>query len=243
MPFSGAFCDIPPVVANYTAKGEHGKLGDIDCYFTGKKGSKRGIFVNYDAFRYHPNVFQICDILGSLGFYVLVPDLFRGKPLTVDDLGNPKVMEEFMGNCGSWKVSKAYYIQGIEYLRNSGATSVGILGFCWGGKVALTGLQELDGLVGGAIVHPAMVTSDDFGKVKTPLMAMPFNDKDMEMFKRGFAELKTKPFGTQCRLESFVDVIYGFCGPRGDWTDPTIAKRVNDAIQLLATFFNDIMPN
>ncbi|KAJ2491786.1 hypothetical protein IWW37_001985 [Coemansia sp. RSA 2050] len=233
---------VPPVVANYTAKGEHGKLGDIDCYFTGKKDSKRGIFVNYDAFRYHPNVFQICDILGSLGYCVVVPDLFRGETLTMEDLGNPVAMCKFMQNSGSWNTSKASYVQGLEYLRNSGATSVGVIGFCWGGKIALTSLQELGGIVGGAIVHPAMVTSDDFGKINAPLLALPYNDEDLEMFKTGYAELRTKPFGAKCRLESFVDVVYGFCGPRGDWSDPAIAKRVNDAIQLIATFFMTSCP-
>ncbi|KAJ2025636.1 hypothetical protein GGI06_000504 [Coemansia sp. S85] len=243
MSSSGSSSKLPPVVANYTAKGERGKLGDIDCYFTGKKGSKRGIFVNYDAFRYHPNVFQICDILGSLGHYVVAPDLFRGEPLTMEDLGSPVAMGKFTQNSGSWNTSKPNYVQGIEYLRNSGVTSVGVIGFCWGGKVALTSLQELDGIVGGAIIHPARVTSDDFAKINVPLLALPYNDVDLEMFKKGHEELGTRPFGAKCRLESFVDVVYGFCGPRGDWSDPAIAKRVNDAIQLVAAFFDDLMPN
>ncbi|KAJ2141874.1 hypothetical protein IW136_002128 [Coemansia sp. RSA 678] len=30
----------------------------------------------------HANVIQLCDILGEMGFYVVLPDLINGKPLT-----------------------------------------------------------------------------------------------------------------------------------------------------------------
>ncbi|KAJ2821622.1 hypothetical protein FBU31_004843 [Coemansia sp. 'formosensis'] len=243
MSFPSACCNTPPVAANYTTKGEYGKLGDLDCYFAGKKGSKRGLFVNYDIFGFHPNVLQLCDILGSLGFYVVLPDLLRGKPLTMAALGKPEVLADFMKHAGSWESNNAAYVQGQEYLRNSGATSVGIIGFCWGGRHVVTALEKLDGYVGGAIVHPAMVTSGDFAKVKAPLMALPSKDEDMAMYKNGFEELKAKPFGAQCRLESFEDMTHGFCGARGDWADPVVAKRANDAIQFLVTYFNDLMPN
>ncbi|KAJ2747471.1 hypothetical protein GGI20_000460 [Coemansia sp. BCRC 34301] len=242
MSFPSACCNTPPVVANYTTKGEYGKLGDFDCYFAGSKGSKRGIFVNYDVFGFHPNVLQLCDILGGLGFYVVLPDLLHGMPLTMADLGKPEVLRNFMHTAGSWGTNKQAYIQGIEHLHGSGATSVGLVGFCWGGKMVVTALEDLDGFVGGAIVHPAMVVSDDFAKVKAPLMALPSKDEDMGLYKSGFAGLKAdKPFGAQCRLESFEDMTHGFCGARGDWADPAIAKRANDVIQLLVTFFNDIM--
>ncbi|KAJ2564946.1 hypothetical protein GGH95_004521 [Coemansia sp. RSA 1836] len=243
MSFPSACCNTPPVVANYTTKGEYGKLGDLDCYFAGNKGSKRGIFVNYDVFGFHPNVLQLCDILGGLGFYVVLPDLLRGSPLKLADLGNPELLGNFMRTAGSWETNKPAFVQGLEHLHGSGATSVGLIGFCWGAKIVVSALEELDGFVGGAIVHPAMIKSDDFGKVKAPLMALPSKDEDMEMFKNGFAELKAnKPFGAQCRLESFQDMTHGFCGARGDWTDPAIAKRANDAIKFLVIFFNDIMP-
>ncbi|KAJ2415367.1 hypothetical protein GGI10_001749 [Coemansia sp. RSA 2530] len=242
MSFPSACCNTPPVVANYTTKGEYGKLGDYDCYFAGKKGSKRGLFINYDVFGFHPNVLQLCDILGGLGFYVLLPDLLRGVPLTMADLGKPKVLEEFMRTAGSWDTSKGAFVQGLEHLRNSGATSVGIIGFCWGGRHVVTALEKLDGFVGGAIVHPAMVNSDDFDKVRAPLMALPSKDEDKQMYKNGFEELRAKPFGAQCRLESFEDMTHGFCGARGDWSDPVVAKRANDAIQFLVSFFDGLMP-
>ncbi|KAJ2895347.1 hypothetical protein GGI21_004745 [Coemansia aciculifera] len=243
MSFPSACCNTPPVVANYTTTGEYGKLGDLDCYFAGTKGSKRGLLISYDIFGLHPNVLQLCDILGSLGFYVVLPDLLRGTLPTLADLANPEKRRDFIQNAGSWDASKPAFIEGLKCLRNSGATSVGLIGFCWGAMLVVRALGELEGFVGGAMIHPSMITSEDLTKVGAPLMALLSKDEDKEMFKKGFEGLKAeKSFGAQCHLESFEDMTHGFCAARGDWADPVVSKRASDAIKLQVAFFNDIMP-
>ncbi|KAJ2000275.1 hypothetical protein H4R26_004690 [Coemansia thaxteri] len=244
MSFPSVCCNTPPVAASYMPKGERGKLGDFDCYFAGSKESKQGIIVNYDVFGFHSNVLQLCDIIGSLGFYVLLPDLLRGAPLTEADLGKPGVFASFLQHAGSWESNRAAYIQAREHLHNSGVTSVGIIGFCWGGKMVVTALAQLDGFVGGAVVHPALIESGDFGQINAPLLALPSKDEDQAMFAQGFAQLKaSKSFGSQCRLEPFEDMFHGFCGARGDWAVPEQAKRANDAIKHLVAFFSNLIPN
>ncbi|KAJ2161844.1 hypothetical protein GGF46_001152 [Coemansia sp. RSA 552] len=236
--YPAACCNTPPVKATYIAKGERNKVGDLDVYLAGSKASKRGLIVNYDVFGFHANVIQLCDILGEMGYYVVLPDLLRGKPLTEADLGKPDLFVNFCQNEGSWAANKASYIAVRDYLKQSGVSSVGIIGFCWGGKLIVSALDELDGLVGGAIVHPAPIPEGDIGKVKAPLMILP--SKDEADFTGEFNTLKDKPFFSQCYMERFDDMFHGFCGARGDWANAEQAKRANDAIKLLVDFFNKL---
>ncbi|ORX74147.1 hypothetical protein DL89DRAFT_254031 [Linderina pennispora] len=104
--------------------------------------------------------------------------------------------------------------------------------------MVMNGLQELAGVAGGAIVHPAMVTDEDFAQIKAPVLALP--SKDEPDFSKGIAQAKALAFGAQCELVRFDDMFHGFCGARGDWSNETQAKRANDAIKLLVKFFNDV---
>ncbi|KAJ1665432.1 hypothetical protein IW140_003402 [Coemansia sp. RSA 1813] len=240
MSFPSACCNTPPVKASYTPRGEKKMLGDAQCYVTGSKESKRGIIINYDIFGFHANVIQLSDILAELGFYVILPDLLRGKPLTVADMGNPAVFGSFVKNAGSWETNKPMYAKAMEHMKENGISAVGFAGFCWGGKMVLDALAETEGVAGGAIVHPALIQEGDFSKVKAPLMVLP--TKDDPDLSANFEELKSKPFFSKCYMERFDDMFHGFCGARGDWSNQEQAKRANDAIKLLGTFFVSIMP-
>ncbi|KAJ2559231.1 hypothetical protein EV175_000428, partial [Coemansia sp. RSA 1933] len=170
MSFPSVCCNTPPVAATYTPKGEKSKVGDIECYISGSKASKRGILVNYDVFGFHANVIQLSDILAELGFYVVLPDLLRGKPLELADLGRPEVFGNFVQNAGSWATNKPMYATVLEHMKENGIDSVGVVGFCWGGKMVVDALATFDGLASGAIVHPALIQDGDFDKIGAPLM-------------------------------------------------------------------------
>ncbi|KAJ2664917.1 hypothetical protein IWW48_000531 [Coemansia sp. RSA 1200] len=240
MSFPSVCCNTPPVKATYMPKGQKNMYGDIQYYTAGSKDSKRAIIVNYDIFGFHANVIQLCDILASLGFYVILPDLLRGEPLTEADLGKPGVFASFTKNAGSWDNIKPMYAKALEHIKECGIAAVGLVGFCWGGKMVVSALSELEGLAGGAIVHPALIQSGDFAHVNAPLMVLP--SKDEPDFTADFEALKSKPFFSECYMERFDDMFHGFCGARGDWSNQEQAKRANDAINLLAKFFVSIMP-
>ncbi|KAI8325682.1 alpha/beta-hydrolase [Martensiomyces pterosporus] len=238
MSFPSACCNTPPVKAQYTQTGEMGKLGDVACYYVGDKASKRGIIVNYDIFGYHPNVIQLCDILAGAGYQVILPDFLKGDPLTEADLGKAGVFAKFVETRGSWATNKPTYLAARDHLLSNGATSISAVGFCWGSKMVISALAELEGLAGGAVVHPALLVDEDFDKVKAPLLALP--SKDEPDFTSAFAKTKAKAFGARCQMVRFDDMHHGFCGARGDWSVPEQAKRANEAIQLLIEFVNNV---
>ncbi|KAJ2295777.1 hypothetical protein IWW55_005331 [Coemansia sp. RSA 2706] len=239
MSFPEVCCNTPPVKATYIAKGVRSKLGDLDCYFSGSKDSKRGILVNYDVFGMHANVIQLCDILGEMGFYVALPDLLHGKPLVEADLGKPEVFAGFCKSAGSWDAVKGSFRKVLGHFAEIGVASTGVVGFCWGGKMVVTALAELDGLAGGAIVHPALIQPGDMARVRAPLMVLP--SKDEPDFADEFASMKDKPFFADCYMERFDDMFHGFCGARGDWANAEQAARANHAIKLLVGFFARVL--
>ncbi|KAJ2659181.1 hypothetical protein IW148_004376 [Coemansia sp. RSA 1199] len=239
MSFPAACCNTPPVKATYAAKGTKDKIDDLECYFSGSKASKRGILVNYDIFGMHANVIQLCDILGEMGFYVVLPDLVHGKPLTEAEVGNSETFSSFCKNAGSWETNEPSYQKVLDYFKQNNVESVGAIGFCWGGKMVVTALSKLKGLKGGAIVHPALIEAGDMAKVNAPLMVLP--SKDEPDFTAEFDSMKDKAFFSQCFMERFDDMFHGFCGARGDWGNVEQAKRANDAIKLLVEFFNKVL--
>ncbi|KAJ1887466.1 hypothetical protein LPJ66_009103 [Kickxella alabastrina] len=240
MSFTHTCCNTPAVKAEYAAKGVKGAIGDMECYFAGNKESKRAIIVTYDIFGYHANVIQLCDILGSQGFYVVLPDFLRGKPLTEADLGKPGVFAKFAANEGSWAANKAAHKAVYDFLKAEGVTSVGVIGFCWGAHLAVSAASDMDREFGGvAIVHPSMIAEGDLGKVQAPLLALP--SKDEPDYSKDFESLKDKAFFDKCYMERFNDMFHGFCGARGDWSKPEQARRANDAIKLISKFFNNVL--
>ncbi|KAJ1800613.1 hypothetical protein LPJ59_000960 [Coemansia sp. RSA 2399] len=240
MSFPSVCCNTPPVKANYEPKGQKSMLGDIECYMTGSKESKRGIIINYDVFGFHANVIQLSDILADLGFYVILPDLLHGKPLTMADIGSQEVFGSFVKNAGSWETNKPMLANALVHMKESGISAVGIAGFCWGAKMIVNALAEFEGIAGGAIVHPALIQEGDFGKINAPLLVLP--TKDDADFSADFETLRSKAFFSECYMERFDDMFHGFCGARGDWSNPEQAKRANDAIRLLGKFFVSVMP-
>ncbi|KAJ2776352.1 hypothetical protein H4R18_005717 [Coemansia javaensis] len=239
MSFPPACCNTPPVASDYTAKGELREIGGVPCYVSGPKDATQGIVVVYDIFGMHGNVKQICDVLGAVGFAVVLPDLLGAGALTEADLGKPGVFDAFTKGPGSWEANRDKLAAARDHLRAGGAQSVGALGFCWGGGIVVQALAKLDGLSGGTIVHPALVTAERVAAIKAPLLAMP--TKDDPDYAPFFATLADKPFAAQCRVERFDDMFHGFCGARGDWSKSEQAKRANDAIALTADFFRAVL--
>jgi hypothetical protein len=63
--------DVQPVTSDYKGAGKMEKLkvGDeeIDMYVTGE--GKKGIIHVYDIFGYHPNAFQVADLVAKKGTF------------------------------------------------------------------------------------------------------------------------------------------------------------------------------
>ncbi|KAJ2707891.1 hypothetical protein FB645_000456 [Coemansia sp. IMI 203386] len=236
MSFISACCNTMPVKGNYTPIGTTHTDAQMTYYVVGDKGAPRGIVFAYDIFGLHPNAYQVADLLSQTGLRVIIPDLLEGKPLTPADLGNPEVFAEFRNNRGTWEHNKDKFRAAVRVLNSEGTKSVGTIGLCWGAKLSMVALaDEANGFKSAALVHPSLLTNEDFVAAKGPILLLP--TKDEADFSEGFAAVKAGPHGADSYEERLMDMFHGFCGARGDFSDPEIAKNVNRVISLSAAFF------
>ncbi|CAG8482109.1 9879_t:CDS:2 [Ambispora gerdemannii] len=236
-----ACCTVPPVKSNYESKGEYIQItDDLKAYTIGPKNAKNAVIIVYDIFGYHPNAFQTADILAEqLGFRVVIPDIFRGKPYTVDQL----IRDEGYEKLAIWlnEVAPDQSVLNqidavVNHLRKDGAEDFGYIGYCWGGKFAfLVAKQETFTAAVG--IHPSFTTEEHKIGIKIPIALLP--SRDEPDFAPFIESLKKEPFGQKSIHHRFDDMPHGFAAARGDWSVSLTAQRAQEAIQLAANFLKE----
>lgn len=82
MALTTACCTLPPVTSDYSPPGTTIQIGDLSVYETIANNSKKLLICVYDIFGVHPNLRQVSETIALAGFRVVVPDFFRGNPIT-----------------------------------------------------------------------------------------------------------------------------------------------------------------
>lgn len=88
----------------------------------------------------------------------------------------------FIEENGSWNKGVKADVQTVieHYKKTEEITSVGIFGFCWGGRITLDAALELDDIQAGGLIHPSLIKDEDAEGVKRPLILLPSkNEPDM----------------------------------------------------------------
>lgn len=117
---------------------------------------------------------------------------------------------------------------------------VGIVGFCYGGKIA--GLAAQDGLVKGAsIYHAAMLEEGEAANVKVPVL---LNMADWDPTFNGVEEawqktLKEKKL-LDPRSKKYAKTIHGF-GSRPSQDKPDVMAAHKEALSNTAAFFKEVL--
>ncbi|KAG9061621.1 hypothetical protein KI688_007201 [Linnemannia hyalina] len=250
MTFVEACCNTPPTNTEWVNKGVDKVLPtkvngeDRLTYRTGPKDSKRGIIGVYDIFGFHPTTYQFFDrlALANGGFQVSVPHMFKEASPAAQLMGNLPALMEWVGKHGSYKESHldALIRAAIEDLRADGCTSFSIIGQCWGTWIAIQAASEEDSVflaVGGP--HPSRTTIEAVKDVKCPLVLVATKDEaDMIPVVES---VKHKKFAVESFHKRFENMHHGFCGGRGDWTDPEQFKAGLETIDIFADYFAKVV--
>ena len=232
---------IKPVASGYAGKGDN-------VYVTGS--GPRGIVFIPDIFGNHPNAFQFADHLGEAGFTVVMPDFFGADAWPTDDFPpkdgfqSPK-WQAFYQKITNLPAFLPAIKNAVALLKRLGVESVGVIGICWGGKVAMKALA--DGLVKAcASPHPSFVNAED-GVAATGPVCLLLSKDEAPMLDVKEA-LDAKPFASQNIFVRFDDLYHGFLGARGPLEkafcfdiDDAVAKRVNEAAAIIVKFFSDVL--
>ncbi|PVV04642.1 hypothetical protein BB560_000850 [Smittium megazygosporum] len=238
--FVKSCCTTQPVQSDYTPIGENITLSDsLECYVVGDKNAKASIIYVYDIFAKHPQAYQGCDILANSGFRVIMPDFFRGEASTEEMLKDMSSLISWILKVGSYSMLEKDFNTAKDYLTKEGFDTIFAVGFCYGGKLVMNLAGQNPFIKAGAIIHPSVVEPSELDNCKVPIIMLPAHD-DPDMLPV-YEALKKKPFGDQCYHQRFDDMKHGWCSSRGDWANPTVAARANEAFTIVVNRFRDMV--
>jgi len=239
------------------------KITDLDVYVSKPEGSSKAktiLFIT-DIFGWDtPNARLLADEYAKAGFYVYVPDFFKGDNISHDMLdtiaprdpssrSTLKVAEDntkTMAAIGPWitrqreGVVKPLMDEFVKYLRADPLTGkIGAVGFCWGGRYAL--LLAGEGTVDAAVAnHPSMAAQSEFEGINKPTQInVGTNDiflpnETVDQVKQALSEKKAD---LAFEINVFQDAVHGFA-VRGDISQPQELKNKEGAANATIRWFN-----
>ncbi|KAI0449518.1 Alpha/Beta hydrolase protein [Xylaria acuta] len=240
---SEACCRVPPVVdEGYVPKGRYIDLYGLKTYVTGPPDADNAILAVYDIFGFFPQILQGADILATGGStQVFMPDFFNGNPAKMDwypplnDEHKAILSEWFKG--AQWSIHKPK-LPGIlqEAAKiNSNIKAWGIMGYCWGGKMASIVAGDEPGLFKAAVqTSPAQVDADDAARVKIPTMMLASGGESEEEVKQYEQSLTVIN-----HVERFDDQVHGFMSARADLKNDRVKAEYERGYALALGFFHE----
>ena len=150
--------------------------------------------------------------------------------------GIPAVVDWVTKTAPLDKTVKEVFDVVVKHLESKGVKSIGMVGFCWGGKVVV--LSSTRGKIKAAVgIHPSFLEPKDMDAVDCPQMFLPAgNDPPIDPI---WNAIQSKPFSKSCEKKVFTDMAHGW-SLRADMTDPKAkeAQQANEAIEMTIKFLN-----
>ncbi|KAI1439576.1 alpha/beta-hydrolase [Annulohypoxylon stygium] len=243
---SEACCRIPPVVVEgYAPKGRYIDLGGTRTYVTGPENSDAAILSVYDIFGFFPQTIQGADILANGNaekkYQVYMPDFFEGNPAKIewypptDDQKKAVLGKWFEGAVWPKHLPKVRGLLEAAEKHNPNIKSWGIVGYCWGGKMASILAGDEEPLFKVAVqTSPAMIDPADAAKVKIPTMMLASEEESVEDVKK-YEEALMVPK----HVEIFGSQLHGFMSARANLGEEKAKSEYERGYKLALGFFGD----
>jgi dienelactone hydrolase len=266
MSSSSACCptDVKPVVNGYKGNGktvtiQDGSSETLDVYLAGPATSKVAILNVYDIFGASGHTQQFADTLSAAlgGCIVCVPDLIpdpwpasnvppskEGKfPSGVEPADGMDVFINWIMHHRSCRLDRLESLAAVKnYLvTHHGVEKLGIVGMCWGAKLAFKCLDERSDLADAiAACHGSFLNASDVQDVSVPICLL--NSKDEPESYTTELEPILKAKSSSNVFKTFPSMHHGWMGTRGpgavtDFDNDEIVQGFRECISDLATFF------
>lgn len=179
------------------------------------------------------NIKSMADRFAGEGYTVLAVDLFDGKVATRSD----EAMKLYQAGMANIPAGEQNVAAAVQYLRKNGATSVGSVGYCFGGHWSLR-----TGLAGGAQVNAVVMyygapITDAAGlsRLRAPLLGL-FGGKDtgIPVDSVRAMEATLKKAGRAVTINIYPNAGHAFANPTGQSYDKATA---DDAWAKTLAFF------
>lgn len=224
-------------------------LGGLPAYVCRPAApATRAVILATDVFGFAlPNTRRLADQFASRGFLAVVPDLLDGDALPLDAFN-----KGFTPAVADWlaRHDKPEHVQGklaavsAELRARLGATKVGVIGYCWGGKFAV--LAAATPVVHAfAAAHPSrLAIPDAVNAAIAPgqfLLAGTDNHitGEVEEALRAAASAATAR-GVEIGVRKWPGTTHGFA-VRGSDDDPVVASARLEAFAAAADFFDRVL--
>jgi carboxymethylenebutenolidase len=175
----------------------------------------------------------MADRFAGEGYAVLAVDLFGGQVASTPDAAM-KLYQAGMANvpAGEKNVAAA-----VQYLRSHGATSVGTVGYCFGGHWSLrTALAAGKGVNATVIYYGAPITdAAQIAKLQSPVLGL-FGGKDtgIPLDSVRAMEAQIKKAGKPVTVEVYANANHAFANPTGQAYDKAAAE---DSFKKVMAFY------
>lgn len=242
-----ACCTIPPVQADYSAKGTYKPHGTFDRVYVTGDNKETALIVVYDIFGYFSQTLQGADILAkTVDATVFMPDFFgEGNAFPIEKYPPPddkakQEIQDFFGGVASPALAIDGLVKFATVLKGDGYKKIGAIGYCWGGKVvSLSALNTDSNLNAISIVHPSMLSVQDYEGLTIPLGLYVSNDEPKAKFDEIVELLSKKQFSAKCDSKCYTGMFHGWAAARADLSDPENKREYEDLYSRAAAFFKN----
>jgi carboxymethylenebutenolidase len=197
---------MPSTMVQYQANG-----GSAEGYLAQpESGSGPGIIVIQEWWGLVPHIKEVADRFAAEGFVALAPDLYHGQSADEPDDAGKLMMAMDIDRAAKDLRGAAQYLLGEG---GAGGSTVGVVGFCMGGQLALYAATVAPDQVGAVVnfygIHPSV--NPDMNQLKAPVMGN-FASQDSyappEVAQALEAQIKQKGVETDFKVYQGVD--HGF---------------------------------
>lgn len=199
---------------------------------TARVASGRAIIVVHEWWGLNDNIQAVAKRYAGEGYTVLAVDLF-GRVATSPDTAMV-LYQTAMKNVPAGEQNLA---AAIAYLKKSGATSIGSVGYCFGGHWSLrTGLVGGKDLKAVVMYYGAPITNPkEIARLQAPVLGL-FGGKDtgIPVDSVRAMEQVMKNAGRSVSINVYADANHAFANPSGQAYN---AKAAEDAWNKTLTFF------
>ncbi|KAL2621600.1 hypothetical protein R1flu_001805 [Riccia fluitans] len=235
-------CCQPAPAAEHIEEGTTSTFAGLDAYVNpGPANATSAVVFISDVFGYDPPLLRkLADRIAANGYFAVVPDVFHGDPFVAADPKNP------MASVPAWVArhdpTELTDVKAVikQLRKQEGIEKIGVCGFCWGGKMAITLANESEPLIQTAVLcHPSLVNHEEVRSIKVPTQFL-LSEIDIYVPPEKAAEFKDI-LTSRPEVESFLKVFpgmkHGWC-IRYDVNVPEEVKSAHEAHDDMLEWFS-----
>jgi len=159
-----------------TPTGTSIKIGDIEAYVAEPKGKVhegKAILYLPDVIGIWQNSKLMADQLAANGYYVVMPDLFNGDPMTLNMPAGFDFMAWLTKGTGGNNPHTYEFVdpiveKSIAFLQEKGYKKIGSVGYCFGAKYVVRFQTKGKGIDVGFVAHPSFVEEEELAAITGP---------------------------------------------------------------------------